>query len=57
MSLFMRWPIDTFTVETLCAVLGLSRTGYYRYKRGESCNPTVEKGKKQQLIKQIFADH
>lgn len=48
---------DTFTVKTLCSVLGLSRTAYYRYQRGESYKPTVEKGKKQQLIEQVFADH
>lgn len=48
---------DTFTVETLCSVLGLSRTAYYRYQRGDSYKPTVEKGKKQQLVEQVFADH
>ena len=35
---------DTFTVETLCSILGLSRTAYYRYQRGDSYKPTVEKG-------------
>ncbi|GAB4000043.1 hypothetical protein GCM10028807_51840 [Spirosoma daeguense] len=44
-------------VETLCSVLEVSRTAYYRYQRGESYKPTVEKGKKQQLIEQVFADH
>jgi transposase InsO family protein len=38
-------------------VLGLSRTAYYRYQRGDSYKPTVEKGKKQQLIQQVFAQH
>ena len=47
----------SITVETLCSVLGLSRTAYYRYRRGDSYKPTIEKGKKQQLVEQIFADH
>ena len=29
----------------------------WRYQRGDSYKPTVEKGKKQQLIEQVFADH
>ncbi|GAB3552227.1 hypothetical protein GCM10027577_33940 [Spirosoma fluminis] len=48
---------DMFPVETLCSVLGLSRTAYYRYKRGESYKPTVEKEKNQQWIEQVFTDH
>jgi len=46
-----------FAVETLCSVLEVSRTAYYRYQRGESYKPTVEKGKKQQLIEHVFANH
>ena len=44
-------------METLCSVLEVSRTAYYRYQRGESYKPTVEKGKKQQLIEHVFANH
>ncbi|WP_223860884.1 IS3 family transposase [Spirosoma validum] len=35
----------------------MSRTAYYRYQRGDSYKPTVEKGNKQQLIEQVFTDH
>ena len=46
-----------FSVETLCAVLGLSRTAYYRYKRGHSYQPTSPKQDKKQLVARVFAAH
>lgn len=48
---------DEFKVETLSSVLGVSRTAYYRYKRGQSYQPTAEKQDKKQLVEQIFHQH
>ena len=57
----MRWHYDLvrrladeFAVETLCSVLEVSRTAYYRYVRGYSYQPTQEQANKQQLIEQVF---
>ena len=44
-------------METLCAVLGVSRTAYYRYKRGHSYQPTLAKQDKTQLVEQVFRAH
>jgi putative transposase len=44
-------------VETLCAVLGVSRTAYYRYKRGQSYQPTTHQQAKKQLVEQVFWGH
>jgi transposase InsO family protein len=46
-----------FSVETLCAVLGLSRTAYYRYKRGQSYQLTKPKQDKKRLIERVFGEH
>ncbi len=51
-----------FLVETLCAVLGLSRTAYYRYKRGglasgHSYQLTKPKEDKKQLVERVFGEH
>lgn len=46
-----------FSVETLCLVLGLSRTAYYRYLRGDSYRLNSEKENNQQLVEQVFAKH
>lgn len=48
---------DEFNVETLCAVLGVSRTAYYRYKRGQSYQPTTHQQAKKQLVEQVFWAH
>ena len=46
-----------FRIETLCSVLGLSRTAYYRYLRGGSYQLTAEKKNNQQMVEQVFAKH
>ena len=48
---------EDFSVETLCLVLGLSRTAYYRYLRGASYQLNAEKENNQQLVEQVFAKH
>ena len=53
---------DEFSVETLCVVLGLSRTAYYRYKRGgpasgQSYQLTGPKQDKRQLIERVFGEY
>ncbi len=44
-------------METLCTVLGLSRTAYYRYKRGQSYQLTDAQEGKKQLIEGVFRAH
>ncbi|UHG94983.1 IS3 family transposase (plasmid) [Spirosoma oryzicola] len=46
-----------FAVETLCLVLEVSRTAYYRYLRGESYQLASQKAEYQQLVEQTFAIH
>lgn len=46
-----------FVVESLCSVLAVSRTAYYRYLRGDSYQLTPEKTEYQQLVEQTFAKH
>ena len=48
---------DEFGVETLCAVLGISRTAYYRYRRGASYRPSQQKRQYQALVEQVFTMH
>ena len=48
---------DEFNVETLCAVLGVSRTAYYRYRRGQSYQSTTQKQDKKELVEQVFRQH
>ena len=48
---------EDFSVETLCSVLGLSRTAYYRYLRGASYQLNAKKENNQQLVEQVFAKH
>ena len=44
-------------METLCAVLGVSRSAYYRYKRGQTYQPTAHKQVKKQLVEDVFWAH
>ena len=53
----MKQLTDEFKVETLCSVLEVSRTAYYRYLKGTSYQLTAEKKNKQQLVEQIFVEH
>lgn len=48
---------DEFGVEILCAVLGISRTAYYRYRRGGSYRPSQQKRQHQALVEQVFTRH
>jgi putative transposase len=48
---------DEFKVETLCLVLEVSRTAYYRYLRGGTYQATPEKAAHQQLVEQVFRAH
>lgn len=44
-------------MESLCSVLAVSRTAYYRYLRGDSYQLAPEKTEYQQLVEQTFAKH
>ncbi|WP_460966064.1 IS3 family transposase, partial [Spirosoma litoris] len=48
---------NEFAVETLCLVLGVSRSAYYRYLRGGSYQLTPEKTAHQRAVEQVFAEH
>jgi len=49
--------LDEFIIEPLCSVLGVSRTAYYRYQRGERYLPTPEKEANQTLVEEVFREH
>lgn len=53
----VKFLAQDFRIETLCSVLGLSRTAYYRYLRGGSYQLTAEKKNNQQMVEQVFAKH
>lgn len=44
-------------MEVLCTVLGVSRTAYYRYKRGQSYQLTAQKQDKKRLVEAVFQAH
>lgn len=46
-----------FRVETLCRVLQVSRSGYYRYQKGETYQIGEVKKKQVQEVKKVFDDH
>jgi putative transposase len=46
-----------FKVETLCRVLQVSRSGYYRYRKGESYQASETKKGQAEQIKQVFDTH
>jgi putative transposase len=48
---------NEFAVETLCQVLEVSRSAYYRYLRGDSYQFTPEKTVHQQVVEQVFIEH
>ncbi len=48
---------NEFAVDTLCQVLRVSRTAYYRYLRGGSYRLSPEKDEHQRLVMQVFAEH
>lgn len=48
---------NEFSVNTLCSVLGASRTAYYRYKRGGSYRPTEGREEKKLLVESVFSQH
>ena len=48
---------DEFSVESLCLVLTISRSAYYRYQRGESYQQSTINQQKQHLVEQVFNDH
>ncbi len=48
---------NEFAVDTLCQVLRVSRTAYYRYLRGGSYRLSPEKDEHQRLVMEVFAEH
>ena len=49
--------VREFLVESLCFVLDISRSAYYRYQRGESYQQSTIKQQQQQRVEQVFNDH
>ena len=48
---------NEFAVETLCQVLGVSRTAYYRYQRGQTYQLTPKKEANKALVERVFREH
>jgi hypothetical protein len=48
---------NEFAVSTLCSVLEVGRTAYYRYKRGGSYQPTARREEKKRLVERVFSEH
>ncbi len=46
-----------FKVETLCQLLQVSRSGYYRYRKGESYQASGAKKKQAKEVKRVFDEH
>ncbi len=46
-----------FKVETLCQLLQVSRSGYYRYRKGESYQASESKKKQAKEVKRVFDEH
>jgi putative transposase len=46
-----------FKIETLCRVLQVSRSGYYRYRKGESYQASESKKKQAKEVKRVFDEH
>jgi transposase InsO family protein len=46
-----------FKVETLCQLLQVSRSGYYRYRKGESYQASEAKQKQAGEVKRVFDEH
>lgn len=46
-----------FKVETLCQLLQVSRSGYYRYRKGESYQASQSKKKQAGEVKRVFDEH
>lgn len=51
-----KWSRD-FEVESLCRVLGVSRSGYYRFIKGETHRASPLKEKKEQALQMAFLRH
>ncbi|WP_157627159.1 IS3 family transposase [Spirosoma luteum] len=48
---------EEFSVETLCLLLLVSRSAYYRWKRGASYQPTTRQEDNSKLVKAVFGEH
>lgn len=48
---------EEFSIETLCLLLLVSRSAYYRWKRGASYQPTSRQEDNSKLVKAIFSEH
>ena len=46
-----------FCIATLCKILEVSRTAYYRYLRGETYQPTETKKEHLEVVEEIFWQH
>ena len=54
---FIRSVADEFSVSTLCEMLKVSRTAYYRYQRGGSYQVTAAKEEQLGAVGEIFWQH
>ena len=54
---FIRSVTGEFSIATLCEMLQVSRTAYYRYLRGESYQVTAAKQEQLGAVEEIFWQH
>lgn len=46
-----------FSIATLCEIMEVSRTAYYRYVRGDSYQPTADKKEQLEAVEETFWQH
>lgn len=54
---FIRMVGANFPIATLCELMQVSRTAYYRYKRGASYHPATAKQEQLRAVEEIFWQH
>jgi hypothetical protein len=54
---FIRMVSADFPIATLCEVMEVSRTAYYRYIRGASYQPATAKQEQLKAVEEIFWQH
>ena len=49
--------MSEFSIATLCEIMAVSRTAYYRYARGGSYQPTADKKEQLKAVEETFWQH
>jgi putative transposase len=54
---FIRMVSADFSIATLCELMQVSRTAYYRYLRGASYQPAPAKQEQLKAVEEVFWQH